>query len=403
MVSFARALLIYLMWNQPEELLLAATLVGVTGVVVSAWGASLINRHLRPRQLAMESAGLTLAFIAFCAADWGLLRLLPLLRLSFAPQITPPLLVSLLIRVLTFWGLLGVALLARWRGKRRSVSVDTRPAALLFLAVNLSFTLVQVDAYVVEPLWLKRTHLTLTAETLDPDAPPVRVVHLTDLHVERASYRERRVVRAVNALQPDVIVLTGDYLNLSYLSDETAAADFRRLVNRLEAPHGIYAVRGSVEPAPEAMEELVEGTPVTWLEQEAVTLEVRGQRLTLVGVACSHRHARDTARLTQALEEAPPETFTLLLYHSPDLIEEVAAREVELYLAGHTHGGQLRLPLYGAIFTASRYGKRYARGRFEVGPTTLYVSQGLGFEGGGMPRARFLCRPEIVSLDLAGK
>jgi predicted MPP superfamily phosphohydrolase len=403
MASFARALLISLMWHQPEELLFAATLLGVTGVALSVWVASLFNRRLRPRQLAMESAWLSLAFIAFCLVDWGLLRALPILGLSFAPEIRPPLLVSLLIRLLTFWGLLGVALLSRWCGGRRGVQADTRPAAFLFLAVNLAFSAVQVDAYVVEPLWLKRTQLQITSGALDPSAPPVRIVHLTDLHIERSSYRERRVVRAVNALRPDVIVLTGDYLNLSYLSDETSVAHFRQLVEQLEAPHGIYAVRGSVEPTLESMERLVAGTPMTWLEQEAVTLDVRGQRLTLVGVACSHRHAQDAERLAQAMEDVPPDTFTLLLYHSPDLIEEAAAQEIDLYLAGHTHGGQLRLPFYGAIVTASRYGKRYARGRFEFGRTTLYVSQGLGFEGGGMPRARFLCRPEIVRLDLTGK
>jgi hypothetical protein len=403
MASFARALLISLMWHPPEKLLFAATLLGITGVIISAWGASLFNRRLRPRQLAMESFRVTLAFVAFCIADWGLLRALPFLRLSFAPEIRPPLLVSLLIRVLTFWSLLGVALLGRWRGRRRGAQADTRSTALLFLAANLGLSAVQVDAYVVEPLWLKRTQLELTSGALDPGAAPVRIVHLTDLHIERASYRERRVVQAVNALQPDVIVLTGDYLNLSYLSDETAAAHFRQLVGQLEAPHGIYAVRGSVEPTPESMERLMAGTPVTWLEQEAVTLDVRGQRLTLVGVACSHRHAQDAERLAQAMENTPQDTFTLLLYHSPDLIEEAAAHEIDLYLAGHTHGGQLRLPFYGAIVTASRYGKRYTRGRFEVGATTLYVGQGLGFEGGGMPRARFLCRPEIVSLDLVGE
>jgi predicted MPP superfamily phosphohydrolase len=76
---------------------------------------------------------------------------------------------------------------------------------------------------------------------------------------------------------------------------------------------------------------------------------------------------------------------------------------VDLYLAGHTHDGQIRLPLYGALVTSSVYGRRYASGLFREGDTTMYVSRGIGFEGGGLPRARFLCRPEVVSVDLVGK
>ena len=76
---------------------------------------------------------------------------------------------------------------------------------------------------------------------------------------------------------------------------------------------------------------------------------------------------------------------------------------MDLYLAGHTHGGQIRLPLYGPMATGSRYGRRYAAGLFQEKDTTLYVSRGLGFEGGGMPRARFLCRPEAVNIELTGR
>jgi predicted MPP superfamily phosphohydrolase len=311
------------------------------------------------------------------------------------------------VRLLVFWGLEGAVLLARWRGRRRGVAVQTRSAAVLFLVVNLGFSGVQVDAYVVEPLSVETTELSLAFADLDPAAPPVRVVHISDPHIERSSFREASVVRKVNALQPDIIVLTGDYLNLSRLSDATSAAHFRQFVAQLEAPYGIYAVRGSVEPTLESMAWLVEGTDVVWLEQEAVTVDVRGQRVTLVGVACSHKLELDAARLAKAMADAdvgsmPAGAFTLLLYHSPDLIHEAARHHVDLYLGGHTHGGQLRLPFYGAIVTGSAYGRRYASGLFEEDGTTMVISRGMGFEGGGMPRARFLCRPEIVSMELVG-
>ena len=150
------------------------------------------------------------------------------------------------------------------------------------------------------------------------------------------------------------------------------------------------------------MQWLIDGTGVTWLEQKAVTVDIRGQAVTLVGVACSHRLDVDSVRLDQAMAGMPDDAFTLLLYHSPDLIAEAAERGIDLYLGGHTHGGQLRLPFYGAIVTGSSYGKQYEAGLYGRDNTTMYISRGIGFEGGGMPRARFLSRPEIVSLELGG-
>jgi predicted MPP superfamily phosphohydrolase len=428
---YVRHLLLFLMGHQPSEVVAGAVLLGVAAVITTAGASTLVGRRREARTFTVEGLPLTLAFLLFCLADWALLWALPHLRLSFSSEIVPPLLASVTVRLLVFWGLVGAALLAQWRGRRRGVAVQTRSAAILFLVVNLGFSGVQVDAYVVEPLSVETTELSLAFADLDPAAPPVRVVHISDPHIERSSFREASVVRKVNALQPDVIVLTGDYLNLSNLSDATSAAHFRQFVAQLKAPYGIYAVRGTVEPTLESMAWLVEGTDVVWLEQEAVTVDVRGQRVTLVGVACSHRWELDAARLAQAMANAdvgkmanadvgkmanadvgrmaggdagspPADAFTLLLYHSPDLIREAARHHVDLYLGGHTHGGQLCLPFYGAIVTSSIYGKRYASGLFEEDGTTMYISRGMGLEGGGMPRARFLCRPEIVSIELEG-
>jgi predicted MPP superfamily phosphohydrolase len=343
----------------------------------------------------------SLIFILFCLSDWLLLRVLPHLQLSFAPTVGLPLAASLLVRSAVFAALSGALLLARRRRQAASGTQHGRSAVLFFVFLNLGFSLVQVDAYVMEPLLVETTELALEFDQLDPAKPPVRLVHLTDTHIERTGYREMDVIREVNALQPDLIVLTGDYLNLSYLHDPAAAKHLRYFIAQLEAPYGIYAVRGTVEPVPGAMAELIRDTGIVWLEQEAITVEVRGQSLTLAGVACSHDQELDAARLAQALDVVPPADLTVLLYHSPDLILEASARQVDLVLAGHTHGGQIRLPVLGPVVTYSRYGRRYASGLFQEGDTTMYVSRGLGFEGGSLPRARFLCRPEIVSIELA--
>ncbi len=343
----------------------------------------------------------SLIFLLFCLSDWLLLRILPHLRLSFAPSLVGPLAASLFVRSLAFAALTGTFLLARLRRESTPGAKRGRPALLLFLFINVGFSVVQVDAYMAEPLLLETTELTLHFDQLDPARPPVRLVHLSDLHIERSGFREEQVVQRVNALSPDLIVLTGDYLNLSYLGDPVAAEHFRSLVTQLEAPYGIYAVRGTVEPFPEAMAWLVQDTEIVWLEQETVTVDVRGQSLTLAGVACSHDQERDVQRLHQTLDQGQSSDLTVLLFHSPDLILEASELDVDLVLSGHTHGGQVRLPVLGAVVTNSLYGRRYSSGLFRKGGTTMYVSRGLGFEGGSLPRARFLCRPEIVSVELA--
>ena len=405
MLMYIRQLLLFLIMHHPGEIVIGAAALSVIGVIASACTSALIERRGELGSLVKEGLSLTLFFLLFCLADWALLWALPHLRISFpsTPEIMPPLIVSIFVRLLSFWGLLGAIVLARWRGHRQGIEVRPRSAIIMFLVIHLVFSAVQIDAYAVEPLLVETTELALAFDDLDSAAPPVRVIHITDVHIERSSFREATTIQKVNALRPDIILLTGDYLNLSRLSDPTSAAHFRQFIAQLQAPYGIYAVRGTVEPSLESMAWLVEGTNIVWLEQETVTVNVRGQPVTLVGVACSHQQELDVARLGQAMEGIPADAFTLLLYHSPDLIFEAARHQMDLYLGGHTHGGQLCLPFYGAIVTNSMYGRQYASGLFEEDGTKMYISRGLGLEGEGMPRARFLCRPEIVSIKLEGQ
>jgi predicted MPP superfamily phosphohydrolase len=107
---------------------------------------------------------------------------------------------------------------------------------------------------------------------------------------------------------------------------------------------------------------------------------------------------KDTKRRTAAM--APVDTTRVFLYHSPELMPEAPANDIDLYLCGHTHGGQVRLPGFGALFTSAATGKRYEMGRYDEGGTTLYVSRGIGLEGYSMPRLRLFCPPEITLVTI---
>jgi hypothetical protein len=141
---------------------------------------------------------------------------------------------------------------------------------------------------------------------------------------------------------------------------------------------------------------------IVLLEDAAAEVTVCDHRVWLMGVNCTRDLARDSAQLRTLVASAPPGVYRVLLYHTPDLMPQAAALGVDLYLAGHTHGGQWRLPGFGAILTSSRCWKRYEAGHYQDGNTHLYVSRGLGMEGFGAPRARFFCPPEVVALILHG-
>jgi predicted MPP superfamily phosphohydrolase len=290
----------------------------------------------------------------------------------------------------------------RWRKGSVNPSQAVAPYLNVFFGVHLFLSLCTIDGFLIEPFSIQVTHHEFSFDRLSAQGLPLRIVHLTDPHVERTTVRERKLIPLVDELQPDLILLTGDYLNLSYLGDETAQRDFRTLASQLQAPYGVYTVRGSVD-SPALTERLFAGLDIVVLENESVRLDIEGQEIYLVGVACSHDLSVDIPRLDQALSGVPPDSFKILLYHSPDLIEAASERGIDLYLAGHTHGGQIRLPLYGAIATSSIYYKEYEAGLFQEGRTYLYVSRGLGLEGAAAPRARFLCRPEVAVHTLRGR
>ncbi len=336
--------------------------------------------------MAWSSARVGLGFVLFALADWVMLSMLPRFKRSYGPPKLPWL--SLL--VVRFLLALVPAMLPRpW-----ALPV----AGLLQFGVSMAATY----ACWVEPARLGVTQITLRSPQLN-GCPPLRLLHISDLHVERFTSREQRLLSLVRELAPDLIVLTGDYLNISFTHDATAKHQTRELLAQLEAPVGVYAIKGSPSmDSPEVVAQLLDGLEVVWLRDQVTSLDWHGCRLQIAGVECSYNIEADECKLRWLLDGRAGNAFSLLLYHTPDVMPVAAETGVDLYLAGHTHGGQLRLPAYGALVTASIYGKRYEMGPYREGNTLLYVTRGVGLEGKGAPRARFLCPPEIVLFTLLG-
>jgi hypothetical protein len=323
---------------------------------------------------------LALGLWLFFLGDWALIAALPRVGKSFGPAKPPTLLLACL-------RALPAALPLPWSALAQLVG-----------------TALAVYGFWIEPQRVRVTRQTLQSPKLKTDAPPLRVLHLGDLHIERVTHRDRQVAELARALKPDVILFSGDFLNLSNIHDPIAWEHARTILRELSAPLGVYAVTGSPPvDKPAVVAQLLDGLDnVRWLRDERVTLDHQGQPVDLVGITCTHKPPVDGARLDDILH-GDPDNLTILLYHTPDLAPEAAAQGVDLQLSGHTHGGQVRLPLFGALYTSSLYGKRFEVGRHQIGAFTLYVTRGLGMEGKGAPRVRFLCPPEMTLWEISGK
>lgn len=331
-----------------------------------------------------------LGLVLYALADWALLAALPRWGLSFG-AVQPPWLGLCALR--WFWAVIACPFAARW----------PLPAVGMMEIGQALVWVLTVYGTVIEPFRLAVTELQVASPKLANPGIPLRIVQLSDLHVERLTRRDRALPELVKGLAPDIVMLTGDFLNTSYNDDPQAVSELEALLGQIHTPGGVYAIWGTPEvDLPDYLRPVFAGLGITLLEDQAVEVIRHGQRLWLIGLGCRRDLEAGGVYLRRLLAAAPAGVFALLLHHTPDLMPQAAALGVDLYLAGHTHGGQWRLPGFGALLTSSRYWKRYEAGAYRQGSTQLYVSRGLGLEGFGAPRARFFCRPEVVVITLTG-
>ncbi len=254
-------------------------------------------------------------------------------------------------------------------------------------------------ALLVEPRRLRVEESTVTPRAWPPALDGLRVAVLADLHAGAPHVDEaflERVVEKANAAGADLVALLGDLVDDdvalgSHVPPEAVAAR----LERLRAPLGVAAVLGNHDwkHDGERVWRALEGAGIRVLEDDVVELRHRGARLWLAGFADA---ATDGADVEGTLAAIPAGEPVLALTHSPDLFPKVP-RRVALTLSGHTHGGQVNLPLVRRWAIPSRFGDRYAAGHVEEGGRHLFVHRGLGTSE--LP-VRFRAPPQIAVLTL---
>ena len=277
--------------------------------------------------------------------------------------------------------------------------MSVRRAKQLCLIGAAALVALALWAFWLEPSSLRVVHRTIVLRPWHMEHAGLRVAVMSDLHVG-APYRNiaalKKIVAATNAEQPDLILLLGDFVIRGvvgghFVAPETIADE----LSGLHAPLGVVAVLGNHDWwfDGERTRHALESRDIRVLEDQNLRLTYRGRNFWLSGLADLWVRGDQAVSTLAKLDDNEP---VLVLMHNPDTFPEIPAR-ASLTLAGHTHGGQVNLPIVGRLIVPSRFGQRYAYGLVEENGRKLFVTGGIGTS---IVPVRFRVAPEIVILTL---
>jgi predicted MPP superfamily phosphohydrolase len=233
------------------------------------------------------------------------------------------------------------------------------------------------------------TEKTLRLRRLPAAWDGLSILHLSDVHFTGTPDRDffRHVMDLCAAWEPDLVAFTGDTVDTDVHHRWVVP-----LFGRLKSRWGAFAVLGNHDVwfEPPLLRRRLGRAGLRVLGNGWVRVEVRGEPLVVVG------HEGPWFGPPPDLSACPAGPFRLCLSHTPDNIRWARRHGIDLVLAGHVHGGQVRFPLIGSVVVPSRYGRRYDCGTFDEPPTVMHVSRGLS---GDQP-LRYRCRPEVTKLIL---
>lgn len=270
------------------------------------------------------------------------------------------------------------------------------------LAVFLLIVCTGVWGFLIEPNRLVVKQETIVIKSWPQELSGLRIALISDIHAGGPFIDEKKlqqIVATTNALNPDLIVMLGDYMSQNtWHGHEIAPEVIAANLKQLRAPLGVYGVLGNHDwwYNGEKVRRAFDAEGIRILEDDVVEVKWRQGSFWLVGLADKWTRRQ---HIPETIAKVPAGSPIIALTHNPDVFPQVSTA-VPLLLAGHTHGGQVNLPLIGTPITPSDYGQRYAAGHVFENDHHLFVTSGIGTSI--MP-VRFRVPPEIVVLTLSSR
>lgn len=260
--------------------------------------------------------------------------------------------------------------------------------------------------------WENKTIVTTKIEIVSEKIPEsfsgYKIVHISDLHNTEFGFRNKRLIRKIREASPDLIVMTGDMVDM-YRPHISVAV---RLGEELSEIAPTYFVTGNHDVKAVGREELLAGFEkcgVETLRNKKVILEKDGEKISLMGIddpkflddTMNGTDVENTEKVLELLTEKTENSFEILLAHRPEMIDIYSALEIDLVLSGHAHGGQINIPGKGGIIAPGQgWFPEFYEGLYEVGETQMIVNRGLG--NSAFP-FRINNKPEIIIAELKSK
>ncbi|MFJ7941685.1 metallophosphoesterase [Peribacillus sp. NPDC096622] len=278
------------------------------------------------------------------------------------------------------------------------------------LVITLTILIILVVYYLLQLNWISASNETVHLEDLPEEFDGFKVVQLSDLHNKEFGEGNKRLVKKINKIEPDIIVITGDMLNNSHDIPNNGEVLIKLLEN-LNNNYPIYYVTGEHEEGlyyedrnkyqkegtKEAYEEKLSNLGVTVVNDEQTTITKQDAIINLYGLK---EHLSGEIQIEERLGETNENEVNILLSHRPFYFDEYADWGADLVFSGDTHGGMLRLPFIGGIISTEGFFPEYDGGLFQKENSIMVVSRGLG--NNPIP-LRINNRPEVVEITLKSK
>ena len=224
---------------------------------------------------------------------------------------------------------------------------------------------------------------TIKDKDIPSDFDGLKIVHFSDLHYNRAINinKVKSIVKEINLINPDIVVFTGDLIDKDVYLTEDDYSDLIKVFSNIEAKYGKYAVIGNHDYIKDKnnFKKVFDNSDFSILDNSYdIINSANNEKIYIGGLSTVSFDQEDLVKTMDYLKDKSDIDYRIILVHEPDIADEIVKDyEINLILAGHSHNGQIRLPIIGAIYKPP-YAKKYYDSYYEVDGTNLYISSGIG-------------------------